>query len=811
MIPAITERHFPSYATLHQATVSFEEMGERTISTQVKIDGDVVPEFGVWDSGVFYPMELEFRGETFILPTQKPQAAKDNSSRSSLIDLVFTSKAASDLKRYFFAEMSEVVAGTVMIDKYVASLRLPLTRFVQAFNTVLGYYFPDGSYVMNLNPSYVDSGEVKDFEIDYQYIWDVLTKMYEVYEVNWEIVTSAQTGVTTIRVGYTPETISSHVFEYGFNGGLLRFERHVEDTDIRNVLLGRGGEKNLPYRYFKGTDQYSPVWAADPDAIPELSKVFFPRLLDANFRRYVEGWRTNSRGQAGAVDTYDASRAATDWAYAKGHNDTKFDPVEYVKDDDSIEVYGVRQGKMDDDDDIFPTIQGVWLSGIGRADEVVDVDVVEEGSSAAVWDHVAQVQDFSTEVQRQDIRTGERVSAVASSNEFSVPEGRVGRMESAWLETPVQGASEVVGSINTTDSYVYVSLASANPNVRPANPIPTSRIPAGGPYRIVANIDLNPFAGVVRGNFGLENVSIHCTPSDGLSNREVFTIWVKNIWQTTQGQNESDLEYTHRVWDPILGDHLGNEAAVSFSDGFMSISSDYTFYITKWPEIDRTHSITTTNQQGGTITVPSEWKITLLRSDAEKETTGLYIPNTTTGGLPQPGDHIYFTGIDLPIQYVKWAEERLTEKKEAAIHDNAWTNPTWVVSLDKVRVHTLQDEDLGMLLADRLDTGVRVMISDPRFTDGNALTLGVRSLTFTWNEPSSDSPYIVPDIEMTLSEKIEVQQDYQKVKDQINQITNNYVDSAEVKSIVVKTRASGGDEGSGAVWLYGSVIGSVQE
>ena len=50
-------------ATLHQATVSFEEMGERTITTQVRVDGDIVPNFNGW--------ELEFRGETFVLPTLK--------------------------------------------------------------------------------------------------------------------------------------------------------------------------------------------------------------------------------------------------------------------------------------------------------------------------------------------------------------------------------------------------------------------------------------------------------------------------------------------------------------------------------------------------------------------------------------------------------------------------------------------------------------------------------------------------------------------------------------------------------------------
>lgn len=45
MIPGITEVNFPSYATLNQATISFEEMGERVITAQVRIDGDIVPDF----------------------------------------------------------------------------------------------------------------------------------------------------------------------------------------------------------------------------------------------------------------------------------------------------------------------------------------------------------------------------------------------------------------------------------------------------------------------------------------------------------------------------------------------------------------------------------------------------------------------------------------------------------------------------------------------------------------------------------------------------------------------------------------------
>lgn len=794
MIPGITEGIFangvfqegwPSYATLHQATAQFEEMGERTISTQVRIDGFIIPEFDGW--------ALKFRDELFVLPTLKPQASKDNTTKNALIDLVFTSAPIHELKRYFFAEMTEIEQGTIIIDKYVASLRLSLTNFVAAFNRVLQYYFPDGSFVMNLNPSYVETGELKDFEIDYLYIWDVLLKMNEVYGVTWKAVTNSQ-GVTTIRVGYDAGSIDGHVFEYGFDGGLLRFERHVEDTDIYNVLLGRGGDKNLPYRYFKEADPFNPIWSADPDAIPELKTVYFSRLLDSNFRKYVHGWKAAHYGY-----TYDATRAQTDWAYQKGYTDTKFDPPEYVKDDESIALYGVRQGKLDDNDDIYPTIQGVDIPNdnpdIGRVDEVVSVEVTEEGEPDAIDDIVIPLNEIYEDVE--GVTDDVYRTTIESTQTFTVPGGRVGRMEYAWREDNQGQHGQTYGKIDAVNSVVYVKI---NDTIIKE----IDAIPAGGPYKFGVSMRIDRVSShyPINGRYGLKSVSIHNTHTDGTSYRQIFTIWVKNLWQSTQGAEESDLEYAHRIWDPILGDKLGNSAAVHFSDGFMSLSDDYEFLIKKLPEVDRSKSLNG---------VPSEWKITLLRSDAELETTGLYIPNTETGGLPIAGNHFFFTGIDIPFLYVKWAEERLTRAKEEKLPENSQTNPTWIIGMDKVRVHSLQEDDFGVLLADQLDAGVQLTISDPRFTrnaqgEQSALQLGIRSVTFTWSEPSSDSPGIVPDIEVVLSDKIMHEMSYENVKGDVKYITNNYTTAGEVKNIVKKTKF-----GIGASISYlGPVIGTVE-
>ena len=63
--------------------------------------------------------------------------------------------------------------------------------------------------------------------------------------------------------------------------------------EIHKTALG--AEESVSWRYFKETDPFNEIWAADPDAIPELRSVFFSRLLDSNFRKYVQGWKTNPK------------------------------------------------------------------------------------------------------------------------------------------------------------------------------------------------------------------------------------------------------------------------------------------------------------------------------------------------------------------------------------------------------------------------------------------------------------------------------------------------------------------------------------
>lgn len=784
MIPQITEINFPSYATLNSATITLSEMGDRNITTQIKIDGDIVPDFSGW--------ELEFKGERFILPVKEPQAAKDNTSRRSIVDLTFSSWAVQEMKRYFFVEMTSIESGTAIADKYKASLGLNIENFVIAFNNVLNYYF-NGNIEMDLfgSGTGIYSAEPAFFEIDYTHIWDVLQKIYEIYQVRWTITYDSTTEKYVIKVGYPAAEIDDHEFEYGYEGGLLRFERQVQDYDITNVLLGRGGEKNLPYRYFKKVDPGNPNWVADPDAIPELKNIYFENLRDINFRRYVQGWKTNPNRileEGDVVETYDSARGETDFAYAKGHTDERFNPVEYVKDDASIAVYGERWGALENADDIYPTIQGIEVDPYGRIDQVVDVEPVTTDNIEAMAADAAEVTNVAGASRTEWINYNSTLELDINGADFSVPEGKVGNLtiQNTWFDTilyakrgndqvnvdPADAVHELVG-INTTLSYVTVVNRSTGTELPPAG------IPAGNYFyklHIVVKAEFeSSMYNSVNVTVGVNGMKL--TTSEGSANawKPTFDIWVKNIWNTTQQSGESDEQYAARVWEPILGDRTGEEAKVAFSTGFLSISEDYNFTIASIPVVDRTKTI-----DG----VASEWRITLIKSDAEYEATGKYIPNAETGGNASAGDYFFFTGIDMPWAYVLWAEEKLNAYKETELAKLKQINPTWIIRIDKVRANTKEQGELEYL-ADRFASGAKLRVKDKRFTNGQVLTLYVQTVTYTWQEPSSGNPYLVPDIEVVLSDKIEVSADpVTQLEGDVQNIQSTYAKISDIESAI---------------------------
>ena len=898
MIPQIKEINFPEYATLSTATASLVDMGDKTITAQVKIDGAIVPDFS-------YDWEIEFQGEKYIQPLRKPQASKGNESISSLIDLTFYHKGIYDLKRYFFVSTVELEAGTLMADNYIVPLRLNIAEFVTYLNNVLKYYYGE-TYKVFLNPDYeYDETDRKDIDINYTKIWDVITKIYEWFGVRWAWDTQSDNGeYYSIKIGY-PSNEVSHIFEYGFEGGLLKFERQVQNAEIANVIFGRGSSENIPYRYFKNKSEDNPTFPADPDWIPELENVYFANLRGKTFRDYVQGWKTNPNRNTldGTlpIEKLDLIKWTKNEAYHKGHEDATFNPIEYVKDDESIDKYGEIQKGLEHNEEIKPSIQGVSIDGIGRVDQIVDVEPILVDESTENTELVSDVQPISENVVTwydaapsndtlnifvafpaididstkvahivkdvqinivQHVRCKEEFSKYdAVNNKWDILSTRYIQEENplkvdsisvnyidANNDTPISDLAniyngvkllivveakvsgfvkkqtniphpnpnysaytgtitpdssfKVVTSFDTEIDYTtvhgqilgnYVSGATRKSQtvtikakgdsdvefITEQFTISEDNAPATSmemPYRITSSLnggEYNPQPNVVaidvntgeavspinlpagtyylRNTIQIENISnksqtfkVELLPTyiyysyDSASWKPTFDIWVKNIWQTMPNKLEEDYTYEHRIWDAILGNHLGDEAKVVFSSGRLSGHGDWEFLIADTPKRDTSKTI-----DG----VPSEWRITLYKSDAEMEATDKWLPSIMTQA--SAGDHFYFVGIEMPHQYVLWAEERLDQYKRTELDKVSDVDSTIVVQLDKVRLNQLQEGESKPLL-NSVRVGNNIKVADSRFIQSPHETLHLQSVTYTWDA----NTIMLPNIEVVLSDEI---------------------------------------------------------
>lgn len=716
MIKDIQELNFPSYATLSSATVTLNDMGDRTISAQVKIDGDIVPDFS-------YDWEVEFKGERYIQPLRQPQASKGNESMCSTIDLVFYHKTIWQLKRYYFVEMTSTESGTAIADQYIASLGLNLNDFCVAFQRVLDHYF-NGEISIDLNPNLDYTKGVLFMSISYSYIWDVLQKVYEVYGVRWTI------GGNTIKIGY-PSTTLSHTFQYGYEGGLLQVERQVQDANIRNSLLGRGGEQNLPAYYFKEAPEGS-LFASDPDAIPELANVYFSNLRGKTFRDYVKGWKAKHYGGTPMSEPTDA--------YTKGYTDTKFNPIEYVEDKESIKKYGLLQGGLDNNEEIYPSIQGAPNGeDVVVYVEPVTSDDVEQSVGKAETIAIASIPQSRYIGEAGE---GQRYTVILNSEDFEVPEDNYALNIGFDVSYDFVANGQVVYDGATITHFTHEHIYNRNTGKE----VDKSSLSKGKYYvqsSYVIEIPKSNFWDDNRDNATLMaivgswlNTSLNLQLrklQDGTTDKwlPTFNIWVKNIWHSTRNVGENDLEYAERVWRPILGDRQGNEAKVVFSSGWLSGHEDYEFTIVDFA-YDNSHE-------------NSEWRLTLAKSDAELDATGKYIPSASTNGQAYAGDTFFFIGIDMPYQYVLWAEERLDNFKTDALNEVSEIQPKWVVRFDKLRLHEEDDN-----LAEQIVVGGAINIADVRFIDAPALQLYLQSVTYTWNEQTT----LYPDIEVVLADTI---------------------------------------------------------
>ena len=907
------EGKFPQKAVITQASATLNDMGDMSISMQVKIH-DLQPDDFAYD------WEVEFQGERYIHAIREPQASKGNDSICSTIDLTFQHWTIYQLRRYYFVEMSSIESGTAIADKYIATLGLNLKDFCVAFQSVLDYYYKDDDAITidlkdpnsyDITPQYV--------EISYTHIWDVLQKIYEVYGVRWHIKGK------TIYVGHPTKEVE-HTFKYGFEGGLLKVERQVQSTDIRNSLLGRGGSKNLPYRYFKDVDEHNPSFKADPDWIPELANIYFSELRGKTFRDYVKGWKAKH---------YDGEPMAEPTeAYTKGYTDTTFNPIEFVEDKKSIDKYGLLQGGLENQEDIYPSIQGIEVDGIGRIDEVVGVEEVTvdevegenvvEDTSLYTFEvkglHKQNVEniDYNSTIhctfQSEVFTTNDSNKSYFATKPSVSAKGSLGEQHINCYNTRYEkcSISKWRGKYNLQVGNVVVKVFYAKDNQQVTDII---ELKSGESYYCIIDVDVygfprgtdnleynalnntwngyeremlgrgdvtiefswilesKPINGIILGNYESgTNISINSSlsidkgetkfvilksgtfvvPENGATNVDVpiniitsqdaqglyewqrasiqavnvdtnevvssinipqgayylrvkveitnnssttqtykvelmpsyiyfptdvdaykptFDIWIKNIWNTTRNDGESDVAYVDRVWTPILGDREGESAKVVFTTGLLSGHSDYEFEI-----LDVAYA-----GNEGVLTkddIPAEWRLTLAKSTAELEATGKYIPSTQIQA--KEGDFFYFIGIDMPHQYVLWAEERLDQCKQDKLLETSNIKPTWVVQTDKVRLNQLQPNEANLLL-DALKVGNTLRLADNRFISAPYELLYLQSVTYSWGADT----LMLPNVEVVLSDKVATSLNtVAQIQGQIDTLTKQVGSISNVQQVV---------------------------
>lgn len=765
MIPDIKELNFPKkdgklYATLTQATAKADDMGEKTITTQVKIDGNIVPDFS-------FDWEVEFQGEKYIMPLRIPKGLKDNKKLKSEIDLTFQHWAIYQLKRWSFVTIQQIAAGTYLPDEEVATVSLNLGDFCTLFGQVLSYYFGN-TITIDLNPAWQYKQEAIIISISHTKIWNVLIDaFYNKYGVRWEIKPASDNSNTVkggeryvIRVGY-PTTEVDHIFEYGFEGGLLKVERQVQSEEIRNVLKGRGGETNIPFRYFKNTDPNNKDFRPDPDWVEELANIYFPNLMPATFRSYVQGWKAAHKSKYPRYTAVGEANAYAPWAYRKGYTDTKFAPVEFVADEitinpttgdkqveilpgyspyvkkgSSLDKYGPLPDTLDNNDDIYPTLQGTGLDIAVAVEQIQSDDVAESTESDA---QLNKIPDSSVSSTAVNVAPSSFATIKLPRVNFSVPPDKHGNLIVSVEVLSVTHNGKRVDVLNNAEKQgsetinVYNAITGEKRSA--------SGIPEGSYY------------------FGVE-VSVHNMTTDKTLNisagtttvklqdatltddkwRNTFDIWVKNIWNSTKLSTETNEQYAERIWKPVLGDRESNTAKVMFTSGELALSEDYEFTIVDFPAYD------TSKTYGG---ARSHWRIKLAKSEAELEATGLYVPSTKKQG--KAGDTFVFIGTEMThVPYVVDAEIRLDDWKKDHLGEVKEIKPTAVVTTDRVR---LSNEGKPNALINQLRVGNSLRLFDKRFFNepGKAYeTLYLQSITYTYREPTSDDAAVNPDVEIVL-------------------------------------------------------------
>lgn len=736
------------------------DMGESTITATVKFDQVMQ----------FHPdWYVLLNGEKYKLGITEPSGKRSTTRIDVEYTLTFHS-SREDLKRYTFMDFVEYGSGNPQPSQHTFNLQAcTLGQLVNRFNINLQYYL--GSlWTMELSKD-ADPSVVADLSFDKASLWDVLTELYKDYGVRWTI--RSNEGYMTILVGEDATELQT-IFEYGKGNGLISVERTNPTERIVTRLRGKGSEKNLPANYFHAATSAFPI--ADPDTNSVLQGIFYNRLYPKCYRDYVRGYNS---GEEDVEET---------WAYHQGVADKiagkPMNIVDFAKSDNEA-LWGISYGAIEDNDEIYPTLQGATRDGV-ELDKVlavspIYVDAPDDGEAARQFTQVNgakgsfQGRDTSIRVNGRDggistvLGISNAKSETADSETFTL-ETDINTVRAKFLVTPTKFADHYASAVGVTDPEsptltTVVEMVANNWNfverlqlidattgdvVRTWNSnnqdffdVEADDIPAGT-YKFRSYIQWYKTTGTTQDRllytidwqlYGCE----YATYQKAISKKtfsETFDIWIGNVWNTSKQESESDEAYACRVWAPLVSKE---ELTVMFSDGLLA-GEDYEFPIVGLVnDSDNLAEIIKKAIHCDTSVTGSHWRLTLQKSDAEFEASGKYLPNSVINVLP--GNHFFFINIQMPYDpYIYDAERRQQEYLEDQLSLLDVEQPTFAVVPSSVFMASLDE-------VDNVVPGNKIRLRDAALIGSSYTTAYIQSITkrYTENKINPDWSLVVSD------------------------------------------------------------------
>lgn len=708
--------------TLSSYEYTESDMGESSISATVLFKDDVP----------FHPdWYVLYNGEKFKLGTRKPTGRKDTSSLSTSYTLTFSSEL-SYLKRYTFMDYVELGTNNPQPSSFKVHLNCTLTEFVYRFNLNLHHYI-DNSWEMTLPADYIESGERVVVSFDNVSLWDVLIKVYEVFKVRWVYSNHI------IKVAWQPQEIQ-HIFEYGKDNGLVSIERNNNTEAIVTRLRGRGGSRNLPANYFH---------SGDPDTNSVLQNVFYAELMPKSYRDYVRGYNAGSGSGTPAYNQGVADKVAG----------KPISPIDYVI-SDKEDLWGVRYGAIEANEKIYPTLQGVEDSELGRLDEVVAVEAVYADAPVDVDGRIINLPSSKSTVTGRDgiqYYRGEIAGGIpdVSPNGSAVDTTVIStvtlestdslnklslnlRYDATYYDAegnniPAVDYFEIERLIRITNVDTGASLGTFT-----ESSVELLNIPIGT-YRIEGVVSLyssNRTQSLVVCNVDCQitgKLYTYSSVSQQQGFKETFDIDIKDVWGIPRESGESDEDYSYRVWSPLA---VTEEMTVMFSDGLLA-GEDYEFRIVGFSiNSDNLRSVIASAIKP----ISGGWRLTLQKSDAELNASGRYLPNSIQNATS--GDHFFFVNIAMPYDpYVYNAELRVEEWLESQLALTDEEFPTFTISPSRIFCKNFNE-------VDKIKVGNTIKLRNTSLVGESDIVLHIQSVTKRYTDALN------PDWNITVSDNV---------------------------------------------------------